>query len=180
MSQHAIKLVPASVIPPPLSWKSSSVFPLFSFDFNFFFFFYQKWQKQDVNSHLHGWFLVNIFSALFSVTLHYATKKPVDVNRKSLETVLWAMATGTQLPLLGGASWTAAWRQFVRGSPERDFESWLVCRQQGLRGKWKDWKIFTRPRTHMNMVLCLREWNASLKKRRCFHLLRCLVTTAGS
>lgn len=39
MSQHAIKLVPASVIPPPLSWKSSSVFPLFSFDFNFFFFF---------------------------------------------------------------------------------------------------------------------------------------------
>lgn len=53
--------------------------------------------------------------------LHYVTRKHASVNRKSLETVLWAMAMATQPPLLGGASWTAAWRLFVRGSPERDW-----------------------------------------------------------
>lgn len=47
--------------------------------------------------------LTSIPSA-FAETLHYATKRPAGVNRKPLETVIWAMATATQSPLLGGAS----------------------------------------------------------------------------
>lgn len=138
-------------------------------------------------SHLQCWSLVNNFSALFSVTLHYATKKHAGVNRKSLETVLWA--TATQSPLLGGASWTAAWRQYVRGSPERDYVSWLVCWQQRERfdGKMerlkniheaKDTRVHALGSTWMQLVTEKRRRGGADKG--IFHVVRCLVTSAGN
>lgn len=144
------------------------------------------WQKQDVNDCLQGWFLVNIFSALFSVTLHYATKKHAGVNRKSLETVLWAMTTATQSPHLGGASWTAAWRQYVRGSPEKDYESWLVFWQQSVRfdGKMERLKNIHEAkgtRVHGFVPTWMKRVIEKRRGRRSyFHVVRCLVTTAGS
>lgn len=142
-------------------------------------------------SHLQCWSLVNNFSALFSVTLHYATKKRAGVNRKSLETVLWvtATATATQSPLLGGASWTAAWTQYVRGSPERDYVSWLVCWQQSVRfdGKMerlkniheaKDARVHALGSTWMPLVTGKRRRGGADKG--IFHVVRCLVTSAGN
>lgn len=66
-------IFPASTITTP-----SLLFPVLN---NVFF-------CVDLSSRYHHILFPNGFSALFSVTLHYATKKPAGVNRKSLETVL--------------------------------------------------------------------------------------------
>lgn len=82
-----------------------------------------------------------LFLHPLTVTSHYATKRPVDANRKFPRTGTALWATAAQPPHPDGANWTAARRRCGRGSPEEEHGGWKGKRTRfnGEKNEGESW-----------------------------------------